>query len=173
VTVDVAIVAAWETDHSAELSEPLADLHEMAVVEAVRRAGIEPAAVDGVACPTHSPVELGAALGLDVRWIDSTYIGNCSALIHLRRAAAAIADKMASTVVISGAESLRSRSGLLWFEAPTNAASMIGQFEAPYAPGPQGRFALHLHRYMTEWHVTEHDLASESIIRWLFEQRRK
>jgi acetyl-CoA acetyltransferase len=163
-----AIAGGWETADRAVIPDvALADLHVMAAERALAASGLRPRDVDGVASPTAAPGALAGQLGIRPRWVEGTSsLSGCGTLVQLRRAAAAIAAGLAETIVIVQAESVRSRIGWTW--PPTEASSQIGQFEAPFGPGPQSRFAMYLARYMAAHGVTESDLAAVPVAqrRW-------
>jgi acetyl-CoA acetyltransferase len=155
-----AIAGVWETTDRAVIPDiALADLHVIAAQRALAASGLRPRDVDGVASPTAAPGVLASQLGIRPRWVEGTdSLSGCGTLVQLRRAAAAIEAGLAETVVIVQAESVRSRVGWTW--PATEPFSPLGQFEAPFGPGPQSRFALHLARYMAVHAVTEWDLAA-------------
>jgi hypothetical protein len=79
--------------------------------------------------PRGTPMTVGHYLGLTPKWVD------CSFMIHVRHAAAAIAAGLCETVLITHGESGRSGVG----HTRNVVAPMIlaGQFEQPYGPmGP-------------------------------------
>ncbi|MDN3356352.1 thiolase [Actinomadura sp. DC4] len=163
----VAIVGAAETDRIG--SVPDRSALELAV-EAGRRAladaGLGAAAIDGVA-GASVPQQVAYALGIEPRWIDTTNVGGCSFLAHVRHAAAAIHAGYASTVLITHGESGRSRVGTP--PRPPDPASLTGQFEAPYgARAPFTRFTLPALRYMKTYGLTGEHLAAVAVAqrRW-------
>jgi acetyl-CoA acetyltransferase len=163
-----AIAGAWETADRAVIPDvALADLHVIAAQRALAVSGLRPRDVDGVASPTAAPGALAGQLGISPRWVEGTSsLSGCGTLVQLRRAAAALAAGLAETVVVVHAESVRSRLGWAW--PTTDPSSHIGQFEAPFGPGPQSRFAMYLTRYMAVHDVTESDLAAVPVAqrRW-------
>ena len=95
----------------------------------------------------ETPVTVTHYLGLTPKWVDGTAVGGCSFMIHVRRAAAAIASGLCETVLITHGESGRSGVGRTRnVVAPT---SLAGQFEQPYGPmGPPVLFTIPVLRYM-------------------------
>jgi acetyl-CoA acetyltransferase len=120
-------------------------------------AGLEPAQIDGVA-GAYSPHGVAHALGITPRWVDTTNVGGCSFLMHVRHASAAIAAEQATRVLITHGESGRSRCGTV--PRPRDPQSVTGQFEEPYgAKPPYTRFTLPAVRYLHENGLSEVDLA--------------
>jgi acetyl-CoA acetyltransferase len=163
-----AIAGAYETTDRAVIPDvALADLHVIAARRALAASGLRTCDVDGIACGTASPVAVASQLGVRPRWIEGTgSLSGCGTLVQLRRAVAAIAAGLADTIVIVHAESVRSRRGWTWPAA--DPSSHIGQFETPFGPAPQSRFAMYLVRYMAVHSVTESDLAAVAVAqrRW-------
>jgi acetyl-CoA acetyltransferase len=162
------IVGAAETERIGTVPDMSAiDLHAEAAHLAVADAGLTLADIDGVAAAGISPVAVAHQLGIYPTYVDTTGIGGCSYLAHVRHAAAAISAGMAEVVLITHGESGRSRVG-----APgrdRDASSAQGQFEAPYGPtGPPTRFPIGVLRYMKEFRLTPEQLASVPVAqrRW-------
>lgn len=143
------------------------DLHVDAAANALRDAGLSAGQIDGIASTGADPVTVARALGIVPQYIDSTMVGGCSPVIHLRHALAAIESGRCTTVLLTHGESGRSRvSPLPWAFEPQ---SDIGQFELPYGPiGPPGSFSLGVLRYMRDFGLTHEQLASVSVAqrRW-------
>jgi acetyl-CoA acetyltransferase len=169
----VAIVGAAETTDLGRIPDltPLG-LHLDAAANALVDCGLLPSDVDGVASAGVSPVEVARALDLAPRWVDGTMVGGCSFMLHVRHAAAAIADGACDVVLITHGESGRSQVGgfpgfrrNVWSE----------QFERPYGPvGPPTLFTLPVLRWMDTYGVTEEQLASVAVVqrRWAAMQPR-
>src|ERR1700724_2317157 len=86
-------------------------LHADAALNAMADAGLKPADIDGVATAGETPTTVAHHLGITPKWVDGTAVGGCSFMLHVRHAAAAINEGLASTVLITHGESGRSRVG--------------------------------------------------------------
>ena len=117
-----AIVGASETTELGNIPDKTPfQLHVDASVNAIKDCGIDKQEIDGIAT-TMNPASLAHYLGITPKWIDNTQVGGTSFLIHVRHAAAAIASGLCETVLVSMAESGRSRVGdtsLSTFSEPT------------------------------------------------------
>ncbi|MGH3096525.1 MAG: thiolase C-terminal domain-containing protein [Streptosporangiales bacterium] len=159
----VAIVGAAETDALGTLPGISAiELHAEAARNALADCKLSPRDIDGVATAGLSPIDIAHYLGVTPGWIDSTSIGGCSFMAHVRHAAAAITAGMASTVLVTHGQSGRSRVG-----EPRHGGSpagLRGQFEAPYGvSGPPTMFTLPVLRYMKTYGLTHEQLASVAV----------
>lgn len=126
----IAVIGAAETDSvGVQPDMSRLELHAQAAFRALEDAGLTPADIDGIAS-TAIPFEVAHHLGVRARWLDGTSVGGCSAMLHVRHAAAAIAAGAAEVVLITHGESGRSRNGIE--PRPLNPQSMLGQFEAPF-----------------------------------------
>jgi acetyl-CoA acetyltransferase len=159
----VAIIGAAETDSLGVIPDRSAlQLHAEAALNAIRDCGISPSEIDGFAAAGQSPIAVANYLGLTPQYVDSTSIGGCSFLVHVRHASAAIAAGLCSVVLITHGESGRSRVGM-GARAP-EPASLNGQFEAPYGiVGPPTLFPIGVLRYMKTFGLTHEQLASVAV----------
>lgn len=159
----LAVVGAAETTRLGVIPDmSMLGLQADAVLNALADAALTLADIDGLAC-AEPPWTLAAYLGLTPKWVDSTYAGGCSFMVHLRHAAAAIAAGYCRTVLIVHGESGRSRLGMLPY--PTSASTLEGQFEKPFgAWAPANMFTIPALRYMKTYGVTEEDLARVPVI---------
>ena len=138
------------------------DLNVDAAFNALTDAGLTSADIDGIASIGSDPIDVAMALGIRARYLDSTMVGGCSSLFHLRHALAAVESGRATTVLITHGESGRSRVGGMHFGFAPD--SNIAQFEFPYGPvGPPGTFPMGLVRYMKQFGLTHEQLASVSV----------
>ncbi len=160
----IAIVGAAETTelgkipHTSQLQ-----LHADAAINAMNDAGLKPADIDGVATAGESPVGTAHYLGITPKWVDGTQVGGCSFMLHVRHAAAAINEGLCETVLITHGESGRSGIGRGGFGRA--AASLSGQFEAPYCSlGPPSTFTIPFMRYMKDTGTTLEQLASVAVV---------
>jgi acetyl-CoA acetyltransferase len=95
--------------------------------------------------------------------VDGTSVGGCSFMLHVRHAAAAINEGLCNTVLITHAESGRSRVGARRFSR--DPQSQQGQFEVPYGiTNPPSMFTIPALRYMKTYGVTEEDVAMVAVI---------
>lgn len=152
------IVGAAETEVlGRNPDQSVLGLNVEAGVRALADAGLEPAQIDGMA-GAYSPHGVAHALGITPRWVDTTNVGGCSFLMHVRHAAAAIAAGHATRVLITHGESGRSKVGTV--PRPRDPQSWTGQFEEPYgAKPPYTRFTLPALRYLHDHGLDETALA--------------
>ena len=160
----IAIVGAAETTELGRIPDlSVLQLHADAALNTLADAGLRPSDIDGVATAGESPTALAWYLGITPSWVDGTTVGGCSFMLHVRHAAAAIAEGLCSTVLITHGESGRSRVG-----APRRApqpASLQGQFEMPYGPmGPTTLFTIPVLRYMKETGLSQEKLAKVAVV---------
>lgn len=121
----IVVIGAAETDRLGKITDvsPVA-LHAQAVRNAIVDAGITRDDIDGVASVGEGPAGLANYLGLVPTWLDGTYVGGCSFLLHLHHAAAAIETGMAKVVVISHAVSRGGRTAAPeGWTSPTSSSS--------------------------------------------------
>jgi acetyl-CoA acetyltransferase len=130
----------------------------------MKDAGLKPSDIDGVACAGEFPVALADYLGITPTWLDGTYVGGCSFMLHVRHAAAAIEAGYCKNVLITHGESGRSRIGYI-MGSNTSPTSAYGQFEAPFGTsGPPTMFTLPVLRYMKTYGLTHEQLAMVSVV---------
>jgi acetyl-CoA acetyltransferase len=138
-------------------------LHADAALNALREAGLGPSDIDGIATAGETPTTVAHYLGITPTWVDGTAVGGCSFMIHVRHAAAAINEGLCRTVLITHGESGRSRVGAS--PRPAYAASLAGQFEAPFGVmGPPTMFTIPVLRYMKTYGITEEQIAMVSVV---------
>lgn len=160
----VAVVGAAETTEMGTIpNQSVIGLHADAALNAIADAGLTTADIDGVATAGTSPTEVAFYLGITPKWVDGTSVGGCSFMLHVRHAAAAIAAGHAETILITHAESGRSRVGA--GRGRGNPTSLAGQFEDPYgAGGPPSRFTIPWLRYAKTYGVDIEKLANVSVV---------
>jgi acetyl-CoA acetyltransferase len=164
----VVITGAAETERIGVVPDmSVMELHANAARRALADAGLSMSDVDGVASASTSPLAVAHYLGITPTYIDTTSVGGCSFLVHVRHAAAAISAGMVDVVLITHGESGRSRLGV----APRqmDGGSPMGQFEMPYGVlGPPTMFPMGVLRYMKEFGLTHEQLASVAVAqrRW-------
>jgi acetyl-CoA acetyltransferase len=161
----VAIVGAAETTELGRIpDQSQLQLHADAALNALADAGLTPADVDGVATAGESPTSVAHYLGIAPTWVDGTAVGGCSFMLHVRHAAAAIAEGLCRTVLITHGESGRSQVGRSAFRG-AGGASLAGQFEAPFGTmGPPTTFTVPFLRYMHETGCTLEQLAMVAVV---------
>jgi acetyl-CoA acetyltransferase len=162
--VTVAIVGAAETTELGRIPElSQIQLHADAAHNTLRDAGLKPSEIDGLATAGESPTGIAHYLGITPRWIDSTSVGGCSFIIHVRHAVAAIESGQCETVLITHGES--GRSGIGRGGRAGGRATLSGQFEAPFGPtGPPTMFTLPVLRYMKDFGLTHEQLAMVAVV---------
>ena len=160
----IAIVGAAETTELGVIPDSSQiQLHADAALNTFADAGLTAKDIDGVATSGESPTAIAHYLGITPTWVDSTSVGGCSFILHVRHAAAAINDGLCTTVLITHGESGRSRVGRGGFGG--SPASLSGQFEAPYGPiGPTTLFTLPVLRYMKAFGLSHEELAMVAVI---------
>ena len=160
----VAIVGAAETTQLGlvpQLSQ--IQLHADAALNALADCGLTPKDIDGLACAAEWPTDLAHYLGITPTWVDGTMVGGCSFMLHVRHAAAAIAEGLCSTVLITHGESGRSWVGTQ--ATQINQASLAGQFELPYGVlGAPTMFTIPVLRYMKDHGLTHEQLANVAVV---------
>lgn len=160
----VAIVGAAETTEMGRIPDlSVIGLHADAALNTLADAGLSPADIDGVATAGESPTAVAWYLGITPKWVDGTSVGGCSFMLHVRHAAAAIAEGLCTTVLITHGESGRSHVGAA--RRAFAPASLQGQFEMPYGPvGPPTLFTVPVLRYMKETGLSEEKLANVAVV---------
>ena len=160
----VAIVGAAETTDLGRIPDLSGlQLHADAALNTLADAGLTPADIDGVATAGESPTNIAWYLGITPTWVDATTVGGCSFMLHVRHAAAAIAEGHCNTVLITHGESGKSRVGA--GRRGGSPASMQGQFEAPYGPmGAPATFTIPVLRYMKDCGLSEEKLANVAVV---------
>lgn len=167
VLSSIVVIGAAETERLGIIDDvsPV-QLHAEAVRNAIADAGISRDDIDGVACVGEGPAGLADYLGIVPTWLDGTFVGGCSFLVHLHHAAAAIASGMARVIVISHAVS---RGGPPSSPGHLDLANLQQQFEQIYGVGPPAtKFPLGVLRYMKTYGLTHEQLASVAVAqrRW-------
>ncbi len=160
----VAIVGAAETTRLGLVPDmSQIQLHADAALNALADCGLTPKDIDGVACAAEWPTELAHYLGITPTWVDGTMVGGCSFKLHVRHAAAAIAEGLCTTVLITHGESGRSWVGSQ--AVGINQASLAGQFELPYGVlGAPTMFTIPVLRYMKDHGLTHEQLANVAVV---------
>ena len=160
----IAIVGAAETTELGRIPDLSAlQLHADAALNTLADAGLSPADIDGIATAGESPTNVAWYLGITPTWVDGTTVGGCSFMLHVRHAAAAIAEGLCTTVLITHGESGKSRVGA--GRRGGARASMQGQFEMPYGPmGATTLFTIPVLRYMKDFGLSEEKLASVAVV---------
>jgi acetyl-CoA acetyltransferase len=134
-----------------------------AALNALADAGLKPSEIDGVAGVGEYPGWVASQLGIVPKWIDSSNVGGCSFMLHVRHAAAAIAAGYCATVLITHGESGRSQVAAARYAA--QPASLQGQFEAPYGTyAAFTMFTVPVLRYLEERGATREDLARVAVV---------
>jgi acetyl-CoA acetyltransferase len=166
----VAIVGADETDEIGIVPNmtPIM-MHAQAARNALRDAGIDKSEVDAVftcGIGAMASTQLSEYLGIVPRYTDSTMTGGSSFEIHVRHAAAAIAQGLCSVALITHGEtgfSARNRRGpRMSYSFDTSMPS--AQFEMPFGVGgPPGNYAMAAMRHMHEYGTTSEQLAEVAV----------
>lgn len=160
----VAVVGAAETTELGRIPEmSQIMLHADAALNAMADSGLKPSDIDGVATAGENPMSLAHYLGITPTYADGTSVGGCSFMLHVRHAAAAINEGLATTILVTHGESGRSRVGVGGFGMARG--SLPGQFEAPYGPsGPPSMFTIPVLRYLKDTGTTHEQLAMVAVV---------
>ena len=158
----VAVVGAAESTEMGKVpGVSQIQLHADAALNALADAGLTIDDIDGFATAGERPTDVAHYLGIVPRWVDGTSVGGCSFMLHVRHAAAAIAAGLCSTVLITHAESGRSRVGALPF---AGRGGLADQFEAPFGvTGPPTMFTMPVLRYMKDYGISHEQLAMVAV----------
>ena len=167
----VAIVGADETDDVGivPVMTPIM-MHAQAARNALRDAGIDKSAVDGVftaGVGGMASTQLSEYLGIVPKYTDSTMTGGSSFVIHVEHAAAAIAAGLCSVALITHGEtgfSARNRRGPRGGGFMFDATLPGAQFEAPFGVGgAPSTYAMAAMRHMHEYGTTSEQLAEVAV----------
>lgn len=159
----IAIVGAAETTRMGKVPElSQTGLHADAALNAMAECGLTPADIDGIATAGHDAAEIAQYLGITPTWLDSTSVGGCSFILHVRHAAAAIATGLCKTVLITHGESGRSNNRA---HRPLFPSMQQQEFESIYGPlFPPARFTLPVMRKMKDDGLTIEQLAMVAVV---------
>jgi acetyl-CoA acetyltransferase len=160
----IAIVGAAETTEMGKVpGMSQIQLHADAALNAMADCGLTIKDIDGVATAGHTPVELAHYLGITPTWVDGTSVGGCSFMLHVRHAAAAIAEGLCTTVLITHGESGRNQVGVL--NRPMFPNQFEAQFDIPYGvTRPPTRFTVPVLRYLKEYDLTVEHVANVAVV---------
>jgi acetyl-CoA acetyltransferase len=164
-----AIIGAAETERIGIVPDRSAiALNAEAAFRALDDAGVAVDEIDGIASSGQSSAAVAHYLRITPTWVDTTSLGGCSPLVHVRHAAAAIASGLCETVLITHGQSGRSRVGQGPFDLgqhPRSHDPMGWQFEAPYgAANAVTSFSLGVLRYMKQYGLTHEQLAMVPVV---------
>ena len=160
----VSIVGAAETTELGKIPNmSQLQLHADAALNAIEDAGLKVSDIDGVATAGHNAVEISHYMGIIPTWLDGTSVGGCSFMLLVNHAVAAINEGLCSTVLITHAESGKSRNRHI--ERPLFPSLFQQQFERPFgATFPPTMFPIPVLRYMKDFGLTEEKLAMVSVV---------
>ena len=160
----IAVVGAAETTRLGVIPDvSTLGLHLDCALNALADAGLKPSDIDGVASVGEHPWNVASMLGITPTWLDSTNVGGCSPMLHVRHAAAAIAAGYCKTVLITHGESGRSQVASQAYGS--QPASLYGQFELPYGVfSPVTQFTIPVLRYLKTYGMEQEDLARVAVI---------
>jgi len=130
---------------------------------AIKDAGVEKSEIDGLLSASsfyYMPtLNLGEYLGIVPRYSDSTTIGGCSFVAHLRHAAGAIAAGEMTTGLIAYGSTQRSVGSRF-----VKTMSEPLAYEIPYGPRwPIAGYAMQAQRHMYEFGTTSEQLAEVAV----------
>ena len=164
-----AIVGAYE--HPSRLTGPLSTYQIQAECarEALKQAGLTIKDVDGLMTPAGSGLDamyVSEYLGLQPDVFDSTQVGGSSFILHVARAAAAIAAGQCECVLItygSNARSSQRAIGTGRIGGPV-VSPWPDSFEAPYGSILAGMYATVMSRHMHEFGTKPEQFANISVV---------
>jgi acetyl-CoA acetyltransferase len=156
----IAIVGAAETERLGKVPElSVLELHADAALRALADCGLGLRDVDGFATAWPLVTDVAPYLGLRPRWLDGTLVGGCSAMLHVRHAAAALAAGLCDVALVTHGQSGRSGVDDPVWPAPA-ATSLAGQFELPHGAAiPPNLFTLPATRFLADRGMDARDLA--------------
>lgn len=162
VPVASIVGAASSVDQDDGSLTPAAHMVQASVL-ALREAGLTPDDVDGVFSASayyYLPtLTLAEHLGITPSYSDSTNIGGCSFIAHLRHAAAAIDAGLCSVALIAYASTQGTDAG-----RGLRSMSEPLVYEAPHGPlWPITAFALRAQRHFHEFGTTSEQLAEIAV----------
>ena len=168
----VAIIGIGESDIGKSLGRSSHSLYSEAIHAAIEDAGIDKMTVDGlVTIDTYAEPRTRHALSLaqyvgfhsaKMQWIQTSKHGSVAASGGgLREAMMAIRSGVCDYVVVSGGESEGSAGRDT--SLTKKAERRDKEFEAPFGTMVAATFAMFAHKYMSDYGVTEEDLAWPSL----------
>ncbi len=158
----MVIIGAAETERLGRIDDLSAiQVHADAARRAITDAGLTRDDIDGVATIGEGPAGVADYLGITPTWLDGTFVGGCSFLLHVRHATAAIAAGMCKYVLVTHGVS-RVAPG---YQLQLDLSPLQRQFEVPYGvTGPVTKFPLGVLRYMKEFGLTHEQLAQVAVV---------
>ncbi|HEU0103410.1 MAG TPA: acetyl-CoA acetyltransferase [Mycobacteriales bacterium] len=161
----VAVVGAAECDLGSTGLSTLA-LQTQAITRALADAGLTLADVDGLATNAvgrFPTTQVADALGLQLAWAESSFVGGAAPEMYVARAVQAIEAGQCSTVVLSWASNQRSaRSRSLG--GTVDLTMPEAQFETPYGPlVPASYYAMAAQRYLDVYGLDRSGLAEVAV----------
>jgi len=158
-----AIVGAAESDLGAVADGmSVFDLMAQGTIRALDDAGLRLDQVDAVFCAASqarmSALSLCEYLGIDPRYVDSTFVGGASFEVHLAHAMAAIEAGLCSVAVIAYGSTQRT------IGRKNASVREHNPYETPFAPFlPSSAYALVANRHMHEFGTTREQMASVAV----------
>lgn len=146
--------------------------HAQALQRALADSGVAKSAIDGLltadaAIPgmtDYSAPEIAEYLGINYKYIDSTYTGGSSFEQHVQHAALAIEAGVCDTVLVTyGSDLLSSVGRTLGTGGGDLRPFGMRQFESPYGNSVVGSYAMFANRHMHEFGTTEEQLAEVAV----------
>jgi acetyl-CoA acetyltransferase len=162
----VAIVGAATSDCGRVDDKTAFQLNYQATTRALADAGIAKAEVDGFGALTGAlpPIELAEYLGLRPNWVDSTGHGGSIWEFMVEHAAAAIAQGIVETVVLTYGSTQRAdlKKGLRLANLSFGTRGPV-QFAAPFGHPVGSHYAMVARRHMYEFGTTIEQLAEVAV----------
>jgi acetyl-CoA acetyltransferase len=146
--------------------------HAQAAQRAIADSGIAKSEIDGfmtadaaiAGMTDYKIAEVAEFLGIDYRFVDSTYTGGSSFEFHLHHAKMAIEAGLADVILITYGSDLYSSVGRSLGTGGSDQRPFGGkQFEAPYGLSTVGAYALMAKRHQHLYGTTEEQLAEIAV----------
>ena len=165
----VAVVGVGESQIGINPHKNVMELGVEAALNALNEAGLSVQDVDGVFSGGPGGNSIGAVteyLGITPRYLDATYVGGTSYIMHVEHAMAALMAGFCDVAMIFHGEMARSRVGMgSGGEAGGfGAATYDGQYDRPFAPGGAvAQVGLSAVRHMHEYGTTREQMAEVAV----------
>lgn len=161
--VQASIVGVGESDRMGVVPDRSGlELHAEAARNALLDAGLLPSDVDSIYTAGIDGRVVAEYLGIAPDHLDSTMAGGASFVMHVGRAATAIAEGRCEVALITHGESGRSGRGFGY--PPSEPLAAASQYERPFGlPDPAGAYAMACTRHMALYGTTREQLAEIAV----------
>ncbi|MQG20594.1 MAG: thiolase [SAR202 cluster bacterium] len=163
----VAVVGVGESQIGINPHKSVMELGVEAALNALDEAGLSVKDVDGVFSGGPGGNSIMAAseyLGITPRYLDATYVGGTSYIMHVEHAMVALMAGFCDVAMIFHGEMARSRIGMGGGSDGGGPATYGGQFDSPFAPGGAvSQVGLSAVRHMHEYGTTRDQMAEVAV----------